>query len=177
MFLFTPPVAGAIFFAIGLYLFLKFFFNLDQKFYKPFFTLLLIVLGLNVVLSDFKFGSGPESNTAIFKESVLPVVDPNAEYNVMFTRSTTDFTGLPVGGGNTFIDSNTIFAKNIIEIKADVPTRILIYPTLGLVKLPNGIRIIPLFKNIYTNKVFKNDSKAITIKINIVFGAVEIIEK
>jgi hypothetical protein len=177
MFLFTPPVAGAIFFAIGLFLFLKFFFKLDKGFYKPFFTLLLIVVGLNIVLSDFRFGTGPESNTAVFKETVLPVTDPTLDYNVMFTRSTTDFTSLPVGGGNHFIDTNTIFAKNIIRIRSDVPTRVLIYPTLGLVKLPNGIRLLPLFKNIYTNKSYNPENNAITIKVNIVFGAVEISEQ
>ena len=107
----------------------------------------------------------------------LVVHDPNSEYNVMFSSAVTDFTTLGVGGGNHLIDSNTVFAKNKLLIKADIPTRILLYPTLGLVKLPNGMRIIPFFKNIYTNKAYNDKAKAIDIKISSVFGVVEIEEK
>lgn len=177
MFIFSPPVAGALLFGVGLFLFLKFFFKLDKVFYKPFFTLLLIIIGLNIIISDLKFGMGSDSNTAIFKESSLTVTDPSAEYNVMFTKSTTDFTGLAAGGGNHLVDSNTVFAKNTVIIRADVPTRILIYPTLGVVKLPNGMKILPLFKNVYHNKSFTAESRAITIKVSIVFGSVDIVEQ
>jgi hypothetical protein len=177
MILFSSPVLGAILFILGIALFIKFFFNLSSAFFKPFFTLLLIFIGLNVIFTDLRFGSTPESNTLIFKTGKLIVHDPNSEYNVMFSSAITDFTTLGVGGGNYLIDSNTVFAKNKLLIKADTPTRILLYPTLGLVKLPNGMRIIPFFKNIYTNKAYNEKAKAVDIKISSVFGVVEIEEK
>ncbi|MCB1144078.1 MAG: hypothetical protein H7A24_04730 [Leptospiraceae bacterium] len=158
---------------------MKFFFKFDSGFYKPFFTILLMVVGLNFLLSDFKFlsGSNTEINTVFVKPGTLVVKDSDAEYNVMFTRGETDFTNFPVGGGNALIDSNTVFGKNRIIIRGDLPVRILIYPTLGLVQLPNGLKIIPFFKNVYTTKPFKPDSRAITIKINLVFGVVDVVER
>ena len=177
MVLFSSPLLGALLFIVGITLFIKFFFNLSAAFYKPFFTLLLIFIGLNVIFTDLRFGSTPESNTLFFKTGKLHVTDPNSEYNVMFTSAETDFTTLGVGGGNYLIDSNTVFARNKLIIKADTPTRILLYPTLGLVRLPNGMRIVPFFKNIYVNKTYNDKQKAVDIKISSVFGLVEIIEK
>jgi predicted membrane protein len=177
MFLFSSPVLGAALLAIGAFFFLKYFFKFDSVFYKPFFTILLILIGMNFLLSDFKYGNSPDSNTLFIKDGVLNVNDPKSEYNVMFTKGTTNFTNLPVGGGNHLVDTNTVFAKNIILIRKDIPVRILVYPTLGLIQLPNGLKIIPFFKNIYTTKPFTDESKAINIKINMVFGVVEVREE
>ncbi len=177
MALFSSPLLGALLFILGIALFLKFFFNLSSAFFKPFFTIILIFIGLNFVFTDLRMGNSPNSNTLLLKGGKLVVNDPNSEYNVMFSSATTDFTTLGVGGGNHLVDSNTIFAKNKILIKSDVPTRILLYPTLGLVKLPNGMRLIPFYKNIYTNKIYNDKSKAIDIKISSFFGVIEIIEK
>ena len=177
MVLFSSPLLGALLFIVGIALFIKFFFNLSSAFFKPFFTLLLIFIGLNVIFTDLRFGSTPQSNTLFFKTGKLNVSDPNSEYNIMFTSAETDFTSIGVGGGNYLIDSNTVFARNKLIIKADTPTRILLYPTLGLVRLPNGMRIIPFFKNTYVNKSYNDKQKAIDIKISSIFGLVEIIEK
>lgn len=177
MSLFSSPLLGASIFILGILFFIKLFFNLTGTFYKAFFTIVLIVIGLNFAFTDLKIGETPGSNTLFFKMGKLTVAQPNTEYNIMFTSATTDFTSLPVGGGNHLIDSSTVFAKNKILIRRDTPTRILIYPTLGLVKLPNGMRIIPFFKNVYVNKAYNEKSKAIDIKISSLFGLIEIEEK
>lgn len=177
MSLFSSPLIGGVVFLLGVLIFIKIFFNLTSSFYKAFFTIVLIVIGLNFAFTDFKMGVSPGSNTLFFKTGKLKVNPPNTEYNIMFTSAQTDFTGLTVGGGNYLIDSNTVFAKNKILIRSDIPTRVLIYPTMGLVKLPNGMRIIPFFKNVYVNKVYNEKHKAIDIKVSSLFGLIEIEEK
>ena len=171
------PIAAAVVVVLGLFLFLKSYFKLDKNFYLSLLILLMIVIGINLIMSDIKFCSGPETNSIAFKASTLSVTDTDSEYYVFFTNGKMDFTGVPVGAGNYLIDCYTVFAKSTVIIRSDVPTRILLYPTFGLIKLPNGMRYIPFFRNFYPNKAFKKDTPALDIKINIIFGIVEIVEQ
>lgn len=177
MLLMILPVAAAVIAVLGLFLFLRSYFKLDKNFYLSLLILLMMVLGINMVMSDVRFGSGPDTNSIGFKASTLYITNTDAEYYVFFTNGTMDFTGVTPGAGNHLIDCYTVFGKSTILIRPDVPTRILLYPTFGLIKLPNGMKYIPFFRNFYPNKAFKKEVSAIDIKINIIFGIVEIKEE
>jgi hypothetical protein len=171
------PIAAAVIAVLGLFLFFRSYFKLDKNFYLSLLILLMMVLGINLVMSDIRIGSGPDTNSIAFKSNTLYITDTDAEYYVFFTKGIIDFTSITAGAGNHLIDCYTVFGKTKILIREDVPTRILLYPTFGLIKLPNGMRYIPFFRNFYPNKAFKKEVPAIDIKINIIFGIVEIEEE
>lgn len=170
------PIAAATLLAVALFFFLRNYFKFDKNFYISFAVIAAILISINFLMSDIRFGSGPDTNSIIFKPGELVIYDPKAEYYVFFTKGRMDFTKLAPGAGNHLIDCYTVFGKTTIFIRPDVPTRILLYPTFGLIKLPNGMRYLPFFRNFYPNRAFKEDKPAIDIKINIMFGLVEITE-
>ena len=173
----APTIIGIILFSVGLFFYLKIFFRFTKDFYKPAGVFLIILIGIQLMFSEWKIGGNPDSNTIVGKGPPLSPTVASDTYNVFFGYGENDFTAVPIGSGNTFIETNTVFAKSTIYIKADAPVRILIYPTLGVVTLPNGLRLVPFFKNIYKTKNYRDDAKAITLKINITLGAVDIIER
>jgi hypothetical protein len=167
----APTIIGIILFGVGMFFFLRYFFKLNSVVYKPVGVFLIILLGIQMMFSELRFGNDPEgTNTIVGKgPAIAPTVAADT-YNVFFGVGENDFTALPVGSGNTFIESN-------IYIKGDAPVRVLIYPTLGVVTLPNGLRFIPFFKNVYKTRAYNENEKAITIKVNITLGAVSIYER
>jgi predicted membrane protein len=172
----APTIIGILLFGVGLFFFLKFFFRFTKDFYRPAAVFFIILIGIQMMFSEWRF-AGNDSNTIVGKGPAISPTVASDSYNVFFGLGEHDFTSLPVGSGNTFIETNTVFAKTTIYIKHDAPVRILIYPMLGVVTLPNGLRIVPFFKNVYKTKAYREDAKAITLKINISLGAVEIIER
>lgn len=177
MLLMIIPIAAATLLGVSLFLFLKNYFKFDKNFYIPFGITILILISINILMSDIKIGSGPDTNSIAFRAGELVVYDPKTEYNVFFGKGKIDFTKLTPGAGNHLVDCYTFFGKSILFIRPDVPTRILLYPTFGLIKLPNGMKYIPFFRNFYPNKAYKDDTPAINIKINILFGLVEVTEE
>ncbi|MCX7998042.1 MAG: hypothetical protein N3A69_03700 [Leptospiraceae bacterium] len=177
MVLMIVPIAAATLLGVALFLFLKSYFKFDKNFYIAFGIMLLIIISLNFLASDIRFGTGPDTNSLFVKPGELVVYDPKSEYYVFFTKGKIDFTKLAPGAGNHLIDCYAYFGKATVFIRPDVPTRILLYPTFGLIKLPNGMRYIPFFRNFYPNQAFKEDKPAIDIKINIMFGFVEVTEE
>ncbi len=173
----APTIIGIILFGVGMFFFLRYFFKLNSVVYKPVGVFLIILVGVQMMFSELRFGNDPESNTIVGKGPAIAPTVASDTYNVFFGVGENDFTGLPVGNGNTFIETNTMFAKSNIYIKGDAPVRVLIYPTLGVVTLPNGLKFIPFFKNVYKTKAYSDSEKAITIKVNITLGAVSIIER
>lgn len=171
------PIAAASILILALFFFMKSYFKFDKNFYISFFVLFIIIISINLIMSDIKFGTGPDTNSIAFKPGELTITDPKTEYYVFFTKGRMDFTKLSPGAGNHLIDCYTVIGKTTVYIRPDVPTRILLYPTFGLIKLPNGMRYIPFFRNFYPNKAFKEDTPAIDIKINIIFGVVDITEE
>ncbi len=177
MVLMILPIAAAAILFVALFFFMKNYFKFDKNFYISFFLIFIMFVSINLLMSDIKFGSGPDTNSIAFKPGELTITDPKAEYYVFFTKGKMDFTKLSAGVGNHLIDCYTVIGKSVIYIRPDVPTRILLYPTFGLIKLPNGMRYIPFFRNFYPNSAFKDDKPAINIKVNIIFGLVEITEE
>ena len=174
----APTIIGIILFSVGMFFFLRYFFKLNSVVYKPVGVFMIILIGIQMMFSELRFGSDPEgSNTIVGKGPAIAPTVASDTYNLFCGVGENDFTGLPVGSGNTFIETNTMFAKSNIYIKGDAPVRVLIYPTLGVVTLPNGLRFIPFFKNVYKTRAYNENEKAITIKVNITLGAVTIIER
>ncbi|HMV45533.1 MAG TPA: hypothetical protein PK079_16150 [Leptospiraceae bacterium] len=173
----APTILGILLFGVGMFFFLRYFFKLNSVVYKPVGVVLIILVGIQMMFSELRFGGDPESNTIVGKGPAIAPTAPADTYNVFFGVGENDFTSIPVGSGNTFIETNTFMAKSNIYIRGDVPVRVLIYPTLGVVTLPNGLRFIPFFKNVYKTRAYNDNEKAITIKVNITLGAVNIMER
>ena len=173
----APTIIGIILFAVGMFLFLRHFFKFSSVIYKPVGVFLIIVIGIQMIFSEWRFTNAPDPNTIIGKgPPIAPLEDKPADtYNVFLGVGEHDFTNLKATANN-FIEANTFAGKTVIKIKGQTPIRFLIYPTLGVVTLPTGLRFIPFFKNVYKTPAYKEDERAITIKINITLGAVDIIE-
>jgi predicted membrane protein len=177
MFLFSATFVGVVILTIGITQLFKHVFKVQLQSYKALFAFVLIYLGIVVMSGDVKFGPEPQANTILFRELTLNATDPNADYGVYFARGTFDYTTMPMDRGNIYIESNTLFAKHTMILKGDAAMRIIINPSICVVKFPDGRVTIPFFKTVFKTRSYDDNAKAVTIKSNVVFGSIEIVER
>lgn len=177
MFLFSALFLGIVVTAFGLDLAFKVLFKVTLPTKKALGAFVLIYIGIVFMSGDVRLGPDPPGNVIIFKEQIVNAMNPNLDYSVYFAKGTIDFSSMPIERGNIFIECNTLFAKETIVLRSDSSARIIINPSMGLVRYPDGRMTVPFFKNIYATKSYDDNAKAITIKTNLAFGILEIIER
>ncbi len=93
----APTIIGIILFGVGMFFFLRYFFKLNSVVYKPVGVFLIILVGVQMMFSELRFGNDPESNTIVGKGPAIAPTVASDTYNVFFGVGENDFTGLPVG--------------------------------------------------------------------------------
>ncbi|MEM7183134.1 MAG: hypothetical protein AAF518_19645 [Spirochaetota bacterium] len=102
----------------------------------------------------------------------------NTDYNVIFAKGTIDFTQYKITRGNIYIETNLIASHGKIIVPKTSAIRIIVNPSLALVRSSPGNKILTPFKtNIFKTRNYSHDKDAITIKVNIAFALLDIIEK
>ncbi len=168
---------GAFLLLLGIALIIKVVFNIDFPVFKVLFGLFLILIGFKVLFGRtfFHHGSiGPEET--IFNERQYEAPENNKEYSVVFGKGVYDFSDIDLSGGSFYTEINTVFGGSVIIIDEEMPVKIEADAVFAGAELPGGNTAV--FGNArYVTDSYRPDSASLNIKINAVFGGVQVIRK
>lgn len=164
---------GILLMVLGVSLIIKVVFNIHVPIFRIVLAFILIYLGLRILFGNIK--SDDNKNDIIFSEARITEIDRmNREYNVIFGKSTFDFTNIefqyekPVD-----VEVNSIFGGSVIQISKDVPVLIKGETVFANLKLPNGNT--SFFGDLeYRSDNFDEAKPYLFIKASAVFGSIEI---
>jgi predicted membrane protein len=165
---------GALLIFIGLALIIRFVFNVEFPVFKVLFALFFIYLGLRILFGSFglfRFETGPDD--VIFSEREFYQPENNREYNVVFGKGNFDFTNVDLSGGNVYVKIGTVFGASEILIDRDMPVIINADAVFSGAELPNGNTAV-FGSTAYQSETFNPDSNHLKIKLDVVFGGVQI---
>ena len=168
---------GAFLLLLGAVLIIKVVFNLDFPVGKVIIGIFLVVLGVKLLFGRFGHHSfrGPSEST-VFNERIYHNPDPDKEYSVVFAKGVYDFTGVDLSGGSYRTEISTIFGGSQIIIPREAPVRITADAVFSGAELPDGNTAV-FGTTVYESESFSPDSAYIDIKLNVVFGGVQVIRR
>jgi predicted membrane protein len=165
---------GALLILIGLALIIRYVFNVDFPVFKVLFALFFIYIGLRILFGSFgflRFESRPDD--VIFSEREFYEPTNNKEYNVVFGQGNFDFTKVDLSRGNVNVKIGTVFGGTKLKIDRDMPVRIVADAVFAGAEMPDGNTAV-FGTSTYESESFHPDSNHLKIKLDVVFGGVEI---
>lgn len=176
-FIFTGIFWGIFFLILGITIILKTFFNIDIPFFRIFIALFFIWIGLKILI-----GGGPlfksSKNGVIFGEARIDagnIENLKDEYNIIFGRGIIDFTKIELKNTNNEIKINTIFANSRIKLNSEIPVVINTDSAFARIKFPD--KTITSFGSYsYKTESFNEEKPHLKVKIDVVFGSVDIVD-
>ncbi|MCB1160738.1 MAG: hypothetical protein H7A25_21815 [Leptospiraceae bacterium] len=204
MFLFTSTFLGLVVLTLGITLLFQTFFKIKLPSVKALLAFILIYFGIALMATELRFipskKNEPDLKTIIFQENTIVMhnnpeaiktidlsqfPNPNFEfsnklntdYNIIFARGTLDFNSYKIDRGNIYLEVNSAFSKSEIIIRKNMAIRIIINPAFAIVSYPDGKAATPLKRSIYYSSAYSHNTYAITIRANVTFSSLNIIEK
>ena len=168
---------GSILILIGLSLVIKVVFNVDFPVFKILLAFLFVYIGLRILLGSFglfSFKAGP--NDVIFSERFFSPPYEHSEYNVVFARGVFDFRNIDLIEGTKNIKIGTVFGGSQIKINHTMPVKITADAVFAGAELPDGNTAV-FGSSTYTSESFNPDSAHLNIKIDVIFGGVQVIRE
>jgi hypothetical protein len=165
---------GALLIFIGLALIIRFVFNVDFPVFKVLFAMFFIYIGLRILFGSFglfKFETGPDD--VLFGEREFYEPKNNKEYNVVFGKGNFDFTSIDLSEGNVNVKIGTVFAGTEVRINRDMPVKIVADAVFAGAELPDGNTAV-FGSSSYQSESFNPDSNHLKIKLDCVFGGVQV---
>jgi hypothetical protein len=151
----------------------------------PFFRLafggLLIFWGVSIIIGGFGHkwrwchyhNSNP--NNVVFGESKYSYNETIKEYNVVFGKGDFNFRDMNLNNVSKDVAIHTVFGSTDVYLSKLVPTRITANSAFGEAKMPNGNSTA--FGSItYRNEAFNADTAFLDLKVDVVFGSINIKE-
>lgn len=156
---------------------MKVVFNIDFPVFKVVFGIFLVLIGLNVIFGRtvFRERHFTEEET-IFNERVYDMPESGKEYSVVFAKGVYDFTNVDLSKGSIHTKVSTVFGGCQIIIPIDKPVRIQADAVFAGAELPDGNTAV-FGNSIYESDNYRPDSAAIEIKVDVVFGGVQVIRR
>ncbi|MCK4879666.1 MAG: hypothetical protein KAS82_03365 [Bacteroidales bacterium] len=168
---------GAFLLLLGVALIIKVVFNIDFPVFKVLIGIFLVLLGLNVIFGKFLISPGHfKTEETIFNERVYDNPESDKEYTVLFGKGVYDFTNVDLEQGNFRVKVSTVFGGTQIIIPRDKPVRIQADAVFAGAELPDGNNAV-FGTTIYENDSWSADTASIDIKVDVVFGGVQVIER
>lgn len=147
-------------------------YGINIPFFRVFFALILIYLGLTMLLGKPIFRTN--DNISLFTHTDITVTkNINEEYNIIFGTGEIDMSELIIEEAKEPIEVNVIFGNGVLKINKDQPVLIDASSAFGSVKMPEGNNIV-FGDYTYQNEVEGSERKRIFIKASAVFGKLEI---
>jgi predicted membrane protein len=166
---------GSILIVIGISLLIKVVFNIDFPIFKILVAFLFFFIGIRILLGSFgvfNFQTGP--NDVIFSEKLYSAPYEHSEYNVIFSKGVFDFRNVDLSSGTQNIKISTVFGGSQIKISDDMPVKINADAVFAGAELPDGNTAV-FGNSSYTSKSFNPDSAYLNIKVDVVFGGVQVL--
>ena len=175
-FIFTGIFWGIFFLILGITIILKAFFNINIPLVRIFIALFFMWIGIRILIGGPVFKSNKSG--VVFGEAKINASDikeSKDEYSIIFGRGTIDLTNIELGNTNDKININTIFANSMIKINSEIPTTINIDSAFARVKFPDKT-ITSFGSYTYRTKSFNDEKPHLIIKVDVVFGSVDVVE-
>jgi predicted membrane protein len=168
---------GAFLLLLGIALVIKVVFNVDFPVFKVLIGIFLILLGIKVLFGRFLISPRNfEPEETIFHERVYDNPESGKEYTVLFAKGVYDFTNVDLSKGSFHAKISTVFGGSQVIIPRDKPVRISADAVFAGAELPDGNAAV-FGSSVYENNSWSPDSAAIIIKVDVVFGGVQVIER
>jgi predicted membrane protein len=168
---------GAFLLLLGIALIIKVVFQIDFPVFKVLVGIFLILLGFKVLFGRFVVPShhfDPEET--IFNERVYNEPEPGKEYTVLFGKGVYDYTDVDLSKGSFRSKISTVFGGCQVIIPRDVPVRIKADAVFAGAELPDGNTAV-FGSSEYMSDNWSAGTPGIDIKVDVVFGGVQVILK
>jgi predicted membrane protein len=168
---------GAFLLLLGIALIIKVVFNVDFPVFKVLIGIFFVLLGIKILFGRFGVSHrhfDPEET--IFSERVYDDLESGKEYTVVFGKGVYDFTNVDLGESGGKYKISTVFGGSQIIIPRDKPVRIKADAVFAGAELPDGNTAI-FGSTIYESDSWSPDSAGIDIKVDVVFGGVQVIRR
>jgi len=137
----------------------------------------LVLLGLKVIFGKFLISPHHfKAEETIFNERVYDNPESGKEYSVLFAKGVYDFTNVDLEQGSFRVKVSTVFGGTQIIIPRDKPVRIQADAVFAGAELPGGNNAV-FGTSIYESANWNPDSASIDIKVDVVFGGVQVIQR
>ncbi len=168
---------GAFLLLMGIALIIKVVFQVDFPVFKVLVGIFLILVGLKVLFGKFLFPShhfDPEDT--VFNERVYDNPESGKEYTVLFAKGVYDFTNVDLEKGSFHAKVSTVFGGTQIIIPRDKPVKITADAVFAGAELPDGNTAV-FGTTVYESDSWTSDTASIIIKLDVVFGGVQVIRR
>ncbi len=168
---------GAFLLLLGIALIIKVVFNVDFPVFKVLVGIFLILLGIKVLFGKVLIPShhfDPEET--VFSERVYDNPESGKEYTVLFAKGVYDFTNVNLDKGNFHAKISTVFGGTQIIIPRDKPVKITADAVFAGAELPGGNTAV-FGNSVYESDDWSPDTSSINIKVDVVFGGVQVIRR
>jgi len=168
---------GAFLLLLGIALIIKVVFNVDFPVFKVVVGIFLILLGIKLLFGRVIFPSHHfEPEDTIFNEKVYDNPESGKDYSVLFGKGVYDFTGVDLSKGSFNTKVSTVFGGTQIIIPRDKPVKIKADAVFAGAELPEGNTAV-FGTTVYESDSWSSDSAGIYIKLDVVFGGVQVIRR
>jgi len=168
---------GAFLLLLGVALIIKVVFNVDFPVFKVLIGIFLVLLGIKVLLGKTLISQDHfKAEETIFNERVYDNPESGKEYTVLFAKGVYDFTNVDLEQGSFRTKISTVFGGTQIIIPRDKPVRIKADAVFAGAELPDGNNAV-FGTSIYESESWSADTASIDIKVEVVFGGVQVIER
>lgn len=165
---------GIILIIIGLGIVIRVVFNIDFPVFKFLVALFFIYLGLRIMFGSFGiFNFKVGKADIVFNEKYIKGSPGTDEYNVIFGKGDFDFRDIDLSEGSVRTKVNTVFGGAVIKVDRDTPLKIKSDAAFAGVELPEGNTAV-FGSTVYTSESYKEGENHLFIKIDVVFGGVEV---
>lgn len=168
---------GALLLLLGVSLIIKVIFNVDFPVFKILVGAFFVFLGLKILFGRVLIPEGKIGpNETIFTERTYDFPEKDREYSVVFGKGVYDFTNVDLSEGDFKVKVSTVFGGSVIKIDDDMPLRIDADAVFAGAELPDGNHAV-FGSSHYSSDNYRPDSAALKIKVDVVFGGVQIVKR
>jgi predicted membrane protein len=168
---------GAFLLLLGIAMIIKVVFQVDFPVFKVLLGIFLVLLGIKVLFGRFII---PERHSkaeeTIFNERTYNNPESGKEYTVLFAKGVYDFTNVDLSKGSFRTKISTVFGGTQIIIPRDIPVRVKADAVFAGAELPDGNTAV-FGSTVYESDTWSEDTIGIDIKVDVVFGGVQVIRR
>ncbi len=168
---------GVMLVLMGLALVIRVVFNIDFPVFKVAIGIFLVLLGIKLLfVRDYRYSRHFQKEDTVFNERIYKAPEPDKAYSVVFGKGIYDFTGIDLSKGSYNAKISIVFGGSQIIIPRDKPVRIMASAVFAGAELPDGNTAV-FGQSTYESENCSPDSAVINIKLDVVFGGVQVIRR
>jgi len=165
---------GILLVIIGISMIIRIVFKIEIPIFRVIFAFFLIFIGIKVLIGGFRNNSSEIPENTVFNESNssfqqnLP-----KEQNVIFGRNFIDLRKFDEKSLPAEMEINTIFGSGEVIIRKDMNVRIKVDAAFAGAEMPNN-NTSAFGSTVYESPGFDPQKPYLLLKINVVFGSIQI---